>query len=335
MVVFVSALDWGLGHATRILPIIHKYHSANNKVIIGASARQAVIYQEFFPDIEILSFNSFSPKYAARKDQLWQAFLSIPKFAFSILIEHHQLKKIVKEYKVDLVISDNRYGLFSSKARSIFVGHQITIKLPASISWLKGIVNLINLGLINRFDECWIPDVEGPESLSGDLSRASQKLKIPIKYMGIQSRFSLVKATQLEEVPDLLVLISGPEKQRTVFEDLMIQALQKRDESLRYLIVRGLPENKGNMLPNSINHGNSETLKALIQQSKYIICRSGYSTLMDLKYLQRSALLVPTPGQTEQEYLADLHSKNGSFKMIRQEGISISSLRRLLNVVTL
>lgn len=333
MTVFVSALDWGLGHATRIIPTIHALIKNNHHVIIGASERQKVIYKEFFAEIEIVAFKSFAPKYSSGKSQLLRAFVQTPVFMFSVLREHIQLKSIVKKYNIHLVLSDNRYGLFHSTIKSIFIGHQLQLQLPPSIKFLSVLANSINHGLINRFDECWVPDTFD-SAFAGALSVPQNKLKIPVKYKGVQSRFSVVDALHYNTVaPDILVLISGPEKQRSVFERKMCNAIEGLQGAYSSLIVRGLPLGADNSLPNAINHCPSNKLKTLILNAKYIVCRSGYSTIMDLVYLKSSAVLVPTPGQTEQEYLAEFLSAKGSFNTMKQEEISTERLKHFIGEI--
>jgi hypothetical protein len=324
---FIASLDWGLGHTTRILPIIQQCLDNDDEVILGATPTQRVIYEEFFPEITILHFSSSSPHYSKNSSQVFSLLRFIPSFITSIFKEHFLLKKIIKKYQVEKVISDNRYGLFNKGIHSVFITHQINIQLPAGLKGLKHVVNYFNRTAINRFSECWIPDSTPSKGTGycGNLSIHTEEVNVPIKYIGILSRFSLVIEERVEEVPELLVLISGPEKQRTIFETRVISAIENYPQPIRYMLIRGLPTST-ETIPNALNHCKSSLLKTLIKQSKYILCRSGYSTIMDLAYLQRKATLVPTPGQTEQEYLARYLAENKNFQVMEQNSLDLNKV---------
>lgn len=331
MPVFISALDWGLGHATRIIPIINGFIDKHEEVILGASEKQEILYREFFPEVLIVRSKSFSPVYPKGKNLLLKIAFQVPSFLISIFREHRQLKKMIQDYGISKVISDNQYGLYNKKIHSIFIGHQINIKLPRKIRIIEGLVNRLNTYFINRFNECWIPDEMGEKSLAGDLSAPKRELKNPPKYIGILSRFSIVDEEKPDSIPELLILISGPEKQRTLFENNVLHALSRTRTPMSYLIIRGLPDENMEPIPNALNHCSSGKLKGLILGAKYIICRSGYSTLMDLVYLKRNAVLVPTPGQTEQEYLADYLNEKEMFPVVSQGQINIQQIISGLN----
>jgi hypothetical protein len=332
MKTFVSALDWGLGHATRIIPIIKELIDKGDEVIIGASNNQKTIYQEFFPELKIIRLPSASPVYSKGNNQVLSVFIFFPRFYFSIIREHIAIKSIVRKYGIEKIISDNRYGLYHRSVYSIFLGHQLNILLPRKIVFLQTFVNRLNCFAINQFNECWIPDNKPGKALTGELSVPRFKLSIPIIYRGVLSRFSIVEAEEVEHIPELLVLISGPERQRTVFEKCILKSLDEYKTPISYLIVRGIPAETKNSLPNSLNHCSAEQLKTLILKSKYIICRAGYSTVMDLVYLNRTAMLIPTPGQTEQEYIASLLLAEKMFLTTSQDKIDLKEVIQSLQL---
>jgi hypothetical protein len=189
--------------------------------------------------------------------------------------------------------------------------------------WSEKFLQQWNYKFINRFHECWVPDEEGQNNLAGELSHAVKLPAIPVKYIGGLSRF---KKKDVEEIKDhLLITLSGPEPQRTILENKII------DEVVNYngtaTIARGLPAER-NIIPstNTIhfhNHLSSEALNNEAMKAELIIGRSGYSTVMDIAALQKKSMLIPTPGQTEQEYLADhLMQKQFAF-CINQNELSL------------
>jgi UDP:flavonoid glycosyltransferase YjiC (YdhE family) len=326
----ISALDWGLGHTTRIIPVIKGLQDKGEDVILAGSQKQKAILGEFFPDLLFVNLPSSEPIYSKSNSQILSLFWFIPKFVFSIGREYYLLKKLIPHYKINKVVSDNRYGLYNRAIQSIIVCHQLTILLPARMRFLEPLVNRINRKRLNKFNECWVPDFQGQNSLGGELSIARNKLLTRVKYIGILSRFSLVEAEFVSKGPDLLILISGPENQRTVFEERMLSILSEMPQNIDYLIIRGLPNTNENTLPHSLNHCSTAMLKALILASTTIICRAGYSSIMDLVYLKKSALLVPTPGQTEQEYLADYLMETKKFLTLKQDALNTESVRQYL-----
>ena len=209
------------------------------------------------------------------------------------------MKKIIYENKIDLVISDNRYGCWSKKIPCIFICHQLNIQLPSGLKWLKPIVNYFHHRSIRKFTRCWVPDQTGEFSLTGKLSEG---LSFPVKYIGILSRF---RKTNAEIKYDLAVILSGPEPQRSILEEIIIK--QIHNQNLKTVLVRGVIEcevtwkQEGNVMV--VNYLESKQLEEVINQSKLIIARSGYSAIMDLARLGKRAIFIPTPGQTEQQYL--------------------------------
>ena len=332
MVTLISALDWGLGHTTRTMPIIKKLLDIGDEVVVGGSKRQISIYRELFPNLEYVIMPSFSPTYGNKPGLIRNLLAQLPYFLFTIAREHFQLSRLIKTHKIEQVISDNRYGLFHKTIKSVFVGHQLNLQMPHTPGIIRRVINQLHKSIINQFDECWIPDFSTQNSLSGELSIIPAGLTSKVERIGILSRLSLVEEDKKMEAPTLLVLISGPEKQRTIFENYMLEALAKSEVS-DYLLIRGLPGEEKSTLTKSMNHCMAPYLKALLKHSKYIICRAGYTSIMDLVSLNRTACLVPTPGQTEQEYLADYLSKSGKFSSCTQDnldvGLIIQELQKL------
>jgi len=282
--VLVAPLDWGLGHTTRCIPIIQELLHQDFIVLLTAEGDSAHLLRKEFPSLTILSLKGYKISYSKTKFFFKvKLFSQIPKILKAIKQEHTWLNQIIKEHKIDIVVSDNRYGLYN-------------------INWL---VQKLNYRQINKFDQCWIPDNEVPFDLAGKLSHPKEIPIVPTKYIGILSR---VKKETAEKNIDLLVLISGTEPQRTALENMML--LQMKKVSFKMVLVRGLPGVANKLINENTalqiyDHLPAIELSRLIQSSKIVIARSGYSTIMDLIALQQTAVLIPTPGQTEQEYLAE------------------------------
>ena len=323
----VCPLDWGLGHATRCIPIVYEFLNLGCKVIIGTSGSQKALLEQEFPNLTFLDLKGYEVEYPKTGSMTLKMLLQLPKINNAIKEEHCWLDKVIDEHQIDLVVSDNRYGLWNKKVKSILITHQIFVKAPVGEGWIENVLK----NYFDKFSEIWIPDVEGENNLSGDLSHKKQ-LPNKFKFIGILSRFSLsLREQQLvptsresslnEEEYDIMAIISGPEPQRTIFEELVIEQLQKN--KLKAIVLRGLPET--NVIASSVllprnddrikifNHFETEEFLNHLQKSRVVISRSGYSTIMDLAALGKKAILVPTSGQTEQEYLAKYHQEKGCF----------------------
>ncbi len=327
--VILSALDWGLGHATRCIPIINKLLDNNIDVILAAEGPIEKLLQNEFPNLLILPLKGYGIKYSKKKQFFFlKIFFQAPGIFSSIIREKSWLNEMVRKYKIDAVISDNRFGFYHKDIPSVYITHQLSIQ--TGNSFLNKIANRIHYYFINKFDECWVPDRDNLNNLAGVLSRPLKFPKTPVKYIGILSRCK--KTITKKKIP-LLILISGPEPQRSIFENILLQHLIGSKQTA--VLVRGLPGvfEKLHCENNKLeihNHLPAEKLNELIQQSDYIIARSGYSTIMDLITLQQKAALVATPGQTEQEYLAGYLMEKQICYSCSQEGFSLEQTLREL-----
>jgi uncharacterized protein (TIGR00661 family) len=312
--IVVSPLDWGLGHAARCIPVIQQLITAGHKVTLAGYGRSLILLMKEFPKLESIELPGFSPSYSRSGNMVLHLFLLLPHFLVAIIKEHRILKKLISRYNFDVIISDNRYGLWNKKVRSILITHQVMIKAPLWLKFAEYPLYRISLLFISRFDECWIPDFSQAPGLSGDLSH---KYPVPknARYINPLSRFQL-KGSSAQQNPtkrNILVIISGPEPQRSIFEDLVIK--QHAGLNFHFTLLKGLPENEtGLKTENNLTilpHSSTDNIKSLIKSSDLVICRSGYSSVMDLQALGARALFVPTPGQTEQEYIAVLLQNRG------------------------
>ena len=297
-----APLDWGIGHATRCIPIIKALINHDYEVVIAADSRPLHLLSAEFPKLEIIRFEGYNIKYPRYLPMHISMLLQAPKLLWNIKKENSALNSIVEDYKIDGVISDNRFGLYTSKVPCVFITHQLEIQSPYFTKKIQG----FNYKYINKFDALWVMD-DKENNLAGNLSGLNILPNNTI-YIGAQSRFEY---QDTEKKYDFLALVSGPEPQRTILEKKLVKALKERKE--KSLIVLGKPELSnteqiGNL--SIISHLNASDLNKVILESELVICRPGYSTIMDLAKLMKRAFFIPTPGQTEQEYLAQLfHQK--------------------------
>ena len=289
------------------------------EVIVGAEDDGYTLLKQEFPDLKIISFPGIRVQYSRKIPLALKILPQIPRILMLIYSEHVRLQKIIDEYGIDLVISDNRYGLWTKKVPAIFMAHQQHINLPTSLKLFSPLISRINRSFAGRFHRLWVPDYREPPTIAGDLSHPP--LLNNTDYIGPLSRFTI---TEKRSHYDFFIVISGPEPQRSLFEQKIMEELS--DIKQKGVMVRGLPgrEESPHKIGNTIvySHLPGKTMQQSMASSKLIICRSGYSTLMDLITLNKPAIFVPTPGQTEQEYLAT-HLQGSSFDRILQKDFSL------------
>ncbi len=325
--VLYCPLNWGLGHASRSVPVIRTLSDLGFNVIIAADKAPLAFLLKQFPTLEWVKFKGFEPKYTKGKNLFFKLFWQlIPAFWFYWL-DKQFVREQIKKRKIDLIISDNRFGALNKNIPSVIITHQLNLQLPGSLRLIKPIANKLNRYLIKQFDQCWIPDFKEKSSFSGNLSIIPSNF-IPTVHLGILSRFRSLNAKPVSKDIDVLVLLSGPEPQRSILESICINQLSITN--FKSVILRGLPQNKSieqnfrNI--KLMNHAPDNVFENLVSRSRMIICRGGYSTIMDLACLNKSAWLVPTPGQSEQEYLASFLSGKKWFNTINQSEIQIDKI---------
>lgn len=319
--ILVAPLDWGLGHATRCIPIINELIRLNCNLWIAAGGKSFLLLRKEFPLLPFFELQGFSVVYhKAKSDFRFTMLRQVPAFAASVRQEHRWLDQIMDEHQFDIIISDNRYGLYHHRAVSIIITHQLAIRtgLGRLADWL---VRKLNYRQLRKFDACWVPDFAGKENLAGALSHP---VTVPPEtyYIGALSRF---EKKDLPKKYDLLVLLSGPEPRRSIWEQALLAELNHYNG--RALLVRGLPDDAPPIKvaggTEIVNFLSADALGAALQQSERVICRSGYTSVMDLVKLQQKAILVPTPGQPEQEYLAQWLMDRGIFYSCTEDRFSL------------
>lgn len=327
--VLVVPLDWGLGHATRCIPLIRELQNQGYEVIIAAERMIKTLLQNEFQSLTFIELPGYRIAYS-RNSRCFplRLMLQIPGMVWRIYAENFWLKKIKKKYRIEAVFSDNRFGLYNPELPCVFLTHQLQIKTGHIFT--DKIVQKLNYSFIERYQRCWVPDFAGEQNLAGELSHPA-KLPSNVEYIGCLSRFE--KTSNPVENKGLLILLSGPEPQRTIFENILLGQLKIYPGKV--LLVRGLPgdadrdKTSTSLFVNDHiqieNHLDASALNSAIQAAEWIICRSGYTTVMDLVKLEKKAILVPTPGQTEQEYLAKYLMKRQMFFSKSQHDFDIQT----------
>jgi predicted glycosyltransferase len=313
--VIISPLDWGLGHATRCSPIIRSLLEQGIEVEIASAITHKNFFAQEFPNLiwhEAPAYDIKYPKYG------WQIpfwiFGQLPRIHRIMQEENKWLASLCAKQKYTQVISDNRFGFFNKKIKSIFITHQLRIAFPKPFAIFEKAGEVWHKGIMKNFDEIWVPDYAEYPGLAGKLSHPSYSSE-KIKYIGPLSRLNYMNSDiNCPKTIDILALISGPEPQRLFFEKYAIKFLSEKPGE--HCMIRGLPnETEVPDLPFQVfNHLSAVDLRDKILASRMVLCRSGYSTLMDLELLKANAILVPTPGQTEQIYLAKLWGKRGMLR---------------------
>jgi len=303
-VVLLSPLDWGLGHTTRCIPIIDELLHQGCNVIIACNSTQKTLLVQEFPELVYVQLAGYNLKYGKKRwGTIVRIILQTPKILIKINNENTWLNIFLKSQRVHCIISDNRFGLHAPGIHSVFMTHQLYIKTGLG-RLTNRLVQWLNYRRIQRFSTCWVPDQKKPTTLAGELSNPGKLPDIPVQYIGGLSRFSACKAEKYSI--NLLIILSGPEPQRTIFENLLLPSLKQQPG--KTVLVRALPEESAGAREEGgltiYNHAPGSLLNQLICDSEFVISRSGYTTVMDLLKLGKKSILVPTPGQAEQEYLA-------------------------------
>jgi uncharacterized protein (TIGR00661 family) len=307
--ILVAPLDWGLGHAARCIPVIKELIQQEAEVIIYGSAHVLNFLKKHFPNLEQIQSNEQEIHYAKLLPAWLKILLQANKINNNIRIEYTNLQSLIKTRQIDGVISDNRYGLNSKLIPCVFITHQLNPRVPRAFAFLRKLIQHKVTVWTSHFDEIWIPDLPGSHSLSADLSDTLLK-NSRYKHIGILSRFTsdqIVHNTR----NGYLAIISGPEPQRTIFFQELLRIEKSLSLGMTFIIDKisnKVSSDEMNNIRILVQPNDNEFLQE-ISNAQHIVCRSGYSSLMDLIRLKRTALFIPTPGQTEQEYLAEESKK--------------------------
>ena len=324
--ILIAPLNWGLGHATRCIPIIRALIRHDFEPIIASDGRALHLLKKEFPEINFIELPSYHIRYAKKGKHLkFKLLKNSPKTLKAINEERKIIKTLVNKGAIDGIISDNRFGVYSKKIPSVFITHQLKV--------LSGVTTRMSTKIQDKFiikyNECWVPDTKNASNLGGDLTQIGKDNK-QVKYIGPISRF---KKEQREIIYDLMVLLSGPEPQRTMLEEHLLNELKSFDGKI--LFVKGCTELKQIVTEQKqftiYNYMTSKQLQQALNECKMVLSRSGYTTIMDLAKIGKKAFFIPTPGQYEQEYLAERLSNSGIVPTCSQGEFSLE----MLNAVNL
>lgn len=323
MRIIYAVCSWGLGHATRSLPVIRKLKEEDNDLTIISNGRSLDLLKKEIgdeakyydiPDYPML-LSENSRQFMAKSVVYWPSFIARMESGLQAL------NKILQKRKYDRIISDARYDMYSKKIPSFFITHQIRIMNPLRIGIFERGSETFNLFFFKRFFGVIVPDFE-KDNLSGDLSHNLNKIdENKLHYAGVLSDF---KKKKKKKDIDYMISISGPEPQRTILEKKIISKVN--DLSGKIIITLGKTESIKKFSKKNIetySFLSKEKREDFLNRSKLVISRSGYSTILDLAVIGTKALMIPTPGQVEQEYLGKYHNKKKTFYSVNQENINL------------
>ncbi len=319
--ILVAPLNWGLGHATRCIPIIRELEKNGYTPILASDGVALQLLQKEFPHLQVLTLPSYEIEYAKNgADFKWKLIKNSPKMIEAIFAEKKLVKKWITEFNLQGIISDNRLGVYSKKIPSVFMTHQLNV-LSGKTTWIS---SKLHQHFIKKFRECWIPDIQENPNLTGKLGHLKNS-SLNLKYLGPLSR---LEKKDLVIKYDLMIILSGPEPQRTFLEEKLINEIHSFVGKI--LFIKGIiePQQKKEQVENVTyyNFMTSSELETAFNESEIVLCRSGYTTVMDLAKLQKKAFFIPTPGQFEQEYLAKRLKRNGFVPYAKQDEFKIENL---------
>ncbi len=322
--VLIAPLNWGLGHASRCVPIIHFLLENGFEPVLASDGEALLFLRKEFPNLAFLELPPYQIRYSNRGIFLkWKLLMSAFKIKKAAREEELVVANYLRENKLVGIISDNRFGVRHSSIPSVYITHQINVLSGVTTT----LTSKIHKKIISKFTACWVPDVEGVNSLSGKLSEYRKDKMNPV-FLGSLSRLVFKK---VEKVYDILVLLSGPEPQRTLLEEKLTKELFNYQGKV--LLVRGVVEDEGVCIAEGaitkVGCLLTADLEEAINASSLVIARSGYSSVMDLAKLKKKAFFIPTPGQSEQEYLAKYLAEKKIAPFCSQQDFKITLLEKM------
>jgi len=320
--VLLAPLDWGLGHATRCIPIIRALLAANCELHLAGNGRSLKLLKSEFPNLPSHELADYGVRYESKHLE-WEMIKQSQQILNAIKQEATETEALQSIESFELIISDNRYGVHAKPAHNVFISHQLNIQVNGLWALAKPIINQQNKARIEQFDELWVPDWAGEKNISGDLSKTDGLDKIKLSHLGALSRFTAktIRETKYKTIS----VLSGPEPQRSNFEKALLTQLPNILGN--HLVVRGISESNSEIENGNIklvDHLKTGELQSAFEESEIAISRSGYSSLMDYLVLGQKAILVATPGQTEQMYLSERMSQRPEFVSQKQNELDLA-----------
>jgi uncharacterized protein (TIGR00661 family) len=325
MNIIYGICSWGLGHATRSLPIIRRLLKENHEVkIISHDRSLQLLKKELNDTVSYIDLRDYPLLISENKEKfIAKSIIYWPLFIKRMEEGLIQLKKIVDMYSCDCIISDGRYDMYHKEVPSFFISHQIRILNPLNIKIIERGSETFNEFFFKRFNEIIVPDYK-TEDFSGKLSHQLNKIdENKLHYIGILSDFN---KKNLKKDIDYFISLSGPEPQRSILEKKIRTQLSEIDGAI--VMTLGKTEIDVNHKSTNVktySYLSKEKRENLLNRSKMVISRSGYSTILDLAVIGCKALLIPTPGQIEQEYLAEYHNKKNTCYTISQDKMDLKN----------
>jgi len=331
-----------MGHTTRCMPLIsHLLARGLNPIVAGNAAQITLVKEAFNNRVATTALEGYNISYSGW-NRVAQAglMLQMPGILSSIKREHDWLQQQATALKLDGIISDNRYGLYHPTIPSVIMTHQLHV-LTGMGRMADNMIQRLHYRYLNRFGETWVVDTKEAPGLAGVLSHTA-RMPDRYKYVGLLSRFAEtspglsclappglpegeVRSNEHRGIGGLLVLLSGPEPQRTALSRILWRQVVGYDGQVTFAEGSDNTETPAHIPTHITYHkrlGGEQLLQAL-QAANMVICRSGYSTIMDLAALNKKAILIPTPGQTEQQYLGSYLHERGAFYSTAQSGFDL------------
>ena len=324
MRVLIAPLNWGLGHATRCVPLVNRFLAQGDEVVLGGDGESLLLLRKHFPTLKVVHLADLSLSYSTDRSQVGAMLRALPKIVRAAWADHRLLGELLERELFDLVVSDNRFGLFSRKTRCVYITHQLHIRLPHKYRRLEPLAARLHGWIGRRYSEVWVPDYEeAGRSLSGELGHPEKQCYGKVQYIGPLSRFAGMKEPMHPNIIgcfEVVAVLSGLEPQRSMLEDEIVSRYSGKEE--RVLIVEGKPSKPMLQVTKEnitiVPYMDDSQLMIVLQQAQQIIARAGYSTIMDWATLGLlgKAELIATPGQPEQEYLQEW-IQNRNYKTIK------------------
>lgn len=315
--ILVAPLNWGLGHATRCIPLVQELERKGAEVLLASDGVALHLLRAEFPHLPAFELPSYRIRYDS-VNMVWNIGKQLPRILWAIRSERKAIAGLVAQYGIQGIISDNRYGCYALKVNSVLLTHQLRLRVP----WFSWVINGAIRLAFAKFDTIWVPDTATGPGLSGELSHTVPTAHRDVRYMGILTR---MRAYEREPEYDVAVVLSGPEPQRSILEQRLLE--QAIFMPHKFIFVQGKTQTKTHHFASDnvemVSFLTSQDLNDVLMSSKVLVTRSGYSSIMDLAGLGKKAILVPTPGQTEQEYLADFLAGQQLFVAQRQDALDL------------
>ena len=323
--ILVAVLNWGLGHATRCIPIIQELQRYDFQPIIASDGKALAFLRNEFPDVDYYKLTAVH--FSFSQQSTWNYIHLLSKAAFwnkALKKDKQLIEKIHLKENLCGIISDSRPYCYHRHIPGVYITHQLQVKSGIFTTTATA----AHRGLIGSFNECWVPDRAAPHSICGKMSEW-KNAKLPLRYINIQSDLKIQKTSHQY---DYTGIISGAEPERSKLEQKMIAGFSGLKG--KKIIIAGNKKLADRFVSIDIEIkglASRAEVQHIINSSKTIIARGGYSTMMDLLKLQKPALLIPTPGQTEQLYLTQRLKQLNYVDVVSQEKLSATRILQFEN----